>query len=379
MNEPSTNKTTLSEIARLFLKLGITGFGGPAAHISMMRHEVVLKKKWMTEEHFLDLVGATNLIPGPNSTEMAIHIGREKGGWKGLLIAGACFIIPAVVITAVIAWFYRLYGALPEVQSFIFGIKPAIIAIIIVNIYPLAVKAGRSAVLVILGVIAAVLSLLGYNEILIVFGAGLISWMIYLFTSGIKGSRFNSIAPVFAANFLLQSAPGNLSLFLTFLKVGSILYGSGYVLFAFLESEFVATGILTQQQLVDAIAVGQFTPGPVFSAVTFIGWQINGIEGALVSTLGIFMPSFLFVAFLNPLVKKMRTSKAFAAILDGVNVASIALIVSVCIMFGRESFVDWRAILIAAVCLAVCFRFKKLNTAWIVLGGSLAGYLLLLL
>lgn len=379
MNESPANKTTLGEIARLFLKLGITGFGGPAAHIAMMRHEVVHKKKWLTEEHFLDLVGATNLIPGPNSTEMAIHIGRERAGWKGLITAGVCFIVPAVIITAIIAWFYKLYGALPEVQQFIFGIKPAIIAIIIVNIYPLAVKAGKSVVLVALGLIAVALSLLGLNEILIVFGAGIISLMIYFTTSGAKGNKLNSIAPFsLFANFLLQSAPGSLSLFLTFLKVGSILYGSGYVLFAFLESELVATGMISQQQLVDAIAVGQFTPGPVFSAVTFIGWQINGIEGALVSTAGIFIPSFLFVAFLNPLVKKMRTSKAFAAILDGVNIASIALIVSVCIMFGKESFIDWRAILIAVVSLAVCFGFKKLNTAWVVLGGSLAGNLLLL-
>jgi chromate transporter len=362
MNESSGNKSSLGEIARLFLKLGITGFGGPAAHIAMMRNEVVLKKKWLSEEHFLDLVGATNLIPGPNSTEMAIHIGRERAGWKGLLTAGVCFIVPAVIITAIIAWFYKLYGALPEVQQFIFGIKPAIIAIIIVNIYPLAVKAGKSVVLVALGLIAAALSLLGFNEILTVFGAGIISLVIYLLTSGIKGSKLNSFAPIsLFANFLLQSAPGSLSLFLTFLKVGSILYGSGYVLFAFLESELVATGMISQQQLVDAIAVGQFTPGPVFSAVTFIGWQINGIEGALVATVGIFLPAFLFVAFLNPLVKKMRASKAFAAILDGVNIASIALIASVCIMFGRESFVDWRAILIAVVCLAVCLKYTKLN------------------
>lgn len=379
MKGQSKNKATLKELALLFLKLGITGFGGPAAHISMMRHEVVLKKKWLTEEHFLDLVGATNLIPGPNSTEMAIHIGREKAGWKGLLTAGVCFIMPAVIITGIIAWFYSQYGALPEVQDFLFGIKPAIIAIIIVNIYPLALKAGKSVVLVLLGVIAAVLSLLGFNEIMIVFGAGIVSLLISFLKKGTKGNRLNSIIPIFAAGFLLQGAPGNFSLFLIFLKVGSILYGSGYVLFAFLESELVAAGILTQQQLVDAIAVGQFTPGPVFSAVTFIGWQINGIEGGLVSTLGIFIPSFLFVAFLNPLVKKMRTSKAFSAILDGVNIASVALIASVCFMFGREAFADWRAILIAIVCLIICFRFKNLNTAWIVLGGSLAGYILLLL
>lgn len=381
MKASTEHKTSLKEIALLFLKLGITGFGGPAAHISMMRHEVVLKKKWLTDEHFLDLVGATNLIPGPNSTEMAIHIGREKAGWKGLITAGTCFIFPAVIITAIIAWFYKLYGALPEAQQFIFGIKPAIIAIIIVNIYPLAIKAGKSVVLVLLGLIAAALSLLGYNEVLIVFGAGIVSLLIYLLSAGAKGSKFNSIAPLsIGANYLLQNAAaGNLSLFLTFLKVGSILYGSGYVLFAFLESELVAKGIISQQQLVDAIAVGQFTPGPVFSSVTFIGWQINGPEGALVSTTGIFLPAFLFVAFLNPLIKKMRTSKAFASILDGVNIASIALIFSVCYLFGKESFTDWRAIVIAVAALAVCFRFTKLNSAWVVLGGSLAGCLLLML
>ncbi len=375
------NKTSLKEIAGLFLKLGITGFGGPAAHISMMRHEVVQKRKWLTEEHFIDLVGATNLIPGPNSTEMAIHIGREKAGWKGLITAGLCFIIPAVIITAVIAWFYKQYGTLPEVQRFIFGIKPAIIAIIIVNIYPLAVKAGKSAALILAGILSVILSLLGFNEILIVFGSGIVSLVIYYLKAGSKRGKLYSFIPLsLTVNFLTQNAStGNLSLFLIFLKVGSILYGSGYVLFAFLQSELVANGIITQQQLIDAIAVGQFTPGPVFSSVTFIGWQINGFEGALISTVGIFLPSFIFVAFLNPLVKKMRTSGTFSAILDGVNIASIALIFSVCILFGRESFADWRAILIAVISLAICFRFKKLNTAWVVLGGSLAGYLLLLL
>jgi chromate transporter len=377
---PTEDKISLKEIARLFLKLGITGFGGPAAHISMMRHEVVQKKKWLTEEHFIDLVGATNLIPGPNSTEMAIHIGREKAGWKGLITAGVCFIVPAVIITAIIAWFYKLYGALPEVQQFIFGIKPAIIAIIIVNVYPLALKAGKSAVLIFIGLISAALSILGFNEIYIVFGAGIVSFIIYFLSSGAKGNKLGSFAPFsFAANILVQNVSGsNISLFLTFLKVGSILYGSGYVLFAFLESELVATGIISQQQLIDAIAVGQFTPGPLFSSVTFIGWQINGMEGALISTVGIFLPSFIFVAFLNPLVKKMRTSGAFSSILDGVNIASIALIFSVCILFGKDSFTDWRAILIAALSLAVCIKFTKLNTAWVVLGGSAAGYLLLL-
>lgn len=371
-------ETRLKEIALLFLKLGITAFGGPAAHIAMMRHEVVIKKKWLSEQHFLDLIGATNLIPGPNSTEMAIHIGKERGGWKGLLIAGICFITPAVLITGCFAWLYKTYGQLPKVQPFIYGIKPAIIAVILVAIYPLAKKSLQTIELGVIGVIALVLSLIGYSEVYIMFGAGFIALALTAFRlkkTNVASSLFIPISFLDSPNRELLS-PTNMSLFLSFLKIGAILYGSGYVLFAFLDTELVSRGIISRQQLIDAIAVGQFTPGPVFSSVTFIGYQVNGISGALISTIGIFLPSFLFVALLNPLVRRMRNSKLFAAFLNAVNVASIALIVGVCYQMGKDSLTHWSEIVIAICSAFLLFKFKNINSAVIILGGSLAGYLL---
>ncbi|MEC5174336.1 chromate efflux transporter [Chryseobacterium nepalense] len=374
------NTENLKDIARLFLKLGIIGFGGPAAHISMMQNEVVTKRKWISQQHFLDLIGATNLIPGPNSTEMAIHIGREKAGWKGLITAGVCFILPAVFITGIFAWLYKKYGALPEIQPFVYGIKPAIIAVILSAIFPLAEKSFKSIGLIILGLLVLTGSLLGYNEIFLLFGAGILHVLIAFVRPGRSGDLKNLIPIIYLQGSEYNLIPSlNFKLFLIFLKVGSILYGSGYVLFAFLDAELVASGMMNRQQLIDAIAVGQFTPGPVFSSVTFIGYQINGWGGAAVSTLGIFLPSFLFVALLNPLVKKMRNSKIFSVFLDAVNAASVAIIVSVCISMGIETVTDWRTILIAVVCLYISFRYRKINSALIVVSGSVMGYLLNLL
>jgi len=371
-------KNLLKEVARFFLKLGFTAFGGPAVHIAMMREEAVVKRKWMSEQHFLDLVGATNLIPGPNSTEMAIHIGQERAGWKGLMIGGFCFIMPAVLITLCIAWLYKSYGHLPQVQPFIYGIKPAIIAVILAAIYPLALKSLQTIELGIIGVVCLGLRFLGISQVLILFGAGFFA----LGLAAIRLKRKNAAS--FLPLALLQThdsrffSPANISLFLSFLKIGAILYGSGYVLFAFLDAELVPKGIITHQQLIDAIAVGQFTPGPVFSSVTFIGYQANGISGAAISTIGIFLPSFLFVAFLNPLVRKMRGSKIFGSFLNAVNVASIALIVFVCYELGRDSLTGWREILIAVCSVVVLFRFRAVNSAFVLLGGAAAGYLLLL-
>jgi len=371
------NKAELKDIARLFLKLGIIGFGGPAAHIAMMQKEVVEKRKWLTEQHFLDLIGATNLIPGPNSTEMAIHIGHEKGGWRGLLIAGLCFILPAVFITGVFAWLYKEYGQLPEIAPFIYGIKPAIIAIILFAILPLAKKSFKTTELTIIGILVLIASLFNFYEIYLMFGAGFLA----LFLSYVRNSESTSINSFFPLTFLSISqvailSATNAKLFWIFLKIGAILYGSGYVLFAFLDTELVATGLLSRQELIDAIAVGQFTPGPVFSSVTFIGYQMNGFYGALVATVGIFLPSFAFVALLNPLVKKMRNSKLFSSFLDAVNVASVAIIISVCITMGSETITDWRTIVIAIASISILYKFKKINSAFIVIGGSLLGYLL---
>lgn len=370
---------SLKEIAKLFLKLGIIGFGGPAAHIAMMQDEVVTKRKWLSETHFLDLLGATNLIPGPNSTEMAIHIGHEKGGWKGLLIAGLCFILPAVIITGIFAYFYAEYGQLPSVQPFIYGIKPAIIAIILAAIYPLAIRSTKSTILRILGILVLIGSILAFNEIFLLFGAGFFM-LGYQYFQNNKNQGF-SIVPMAFLGISTSDFSNDLNtrLFLIFLKIGAILYGSGYVLFAFLDAELVTTGLLTRQQLIDAIAVGQFTPGPVFSSVTFIGYQINGISGAVYGTLGIFLPSFLFVALLNPLVKIMRKSDIFSSFLDGVNVTAVAIILAICYVLGKETITDWKTIFIASISLIFTFGFKKVNSAIVVLGGSLLGYVLSLL
>lgn len=368
----------LKEVAKLFLRLGVTAFGGPAAHIAMMHQEVVEKRKWMSEQHFLDLIGATNLIPGPNSTEMAIHIGQERAGWKGLIVAGLCFILPAVFITGIFAWLYKQFGQLPEVQPFVYGIKPAIISVVLSAIYPLAKKSFKSAELAIIGIAVLILSLIKFNEIYLMFGAGIIA---LVYSSIRQRGTFRSMLPftflqITGTDF---TALTNMNLFWIFLKIGSILYGSGYVLFAFLNSELVSNGIISGQLLIDAIAIGQITPGPLFSSVTFIGYQINGWTGAAVSTLGIFLPSFVFVALLNPLVRRMRNSKLFSVFLDAVNVASVAIIISVCYSLGKESITDWRTVFIAVAGLALTFGFRKINSAWIVLGGSVIGYLLSLI
>lgn len=371
------NRVDLKEVAKLFLKLGIIGFGGPAAHIAMMREEVVIKRKWLDEQHFLDLVGATNLIPGPNSTEMAIHIGHEKAGWKGLILAGLCFILPAVFITGFFAYLYKQYGQLPQVQPFVYGIKPAIIAIILGAIFPLAKKSLKSFELAIIGILVLVCSLANFNEIYLMFGAGFFALLLAL----VRNNKLINTNSIFPFTFLQITNTAILSvtnsnLFWIFLKIGAILYGSGYVLFAFLDTELVSTGLLSRQQLIDSIAVGQFTPGPVFSSVTFIGYQINGLTGATVSTIGIFLPSFVFVALLNPIVKKMRNSKLFSVFLDAVNIASVAIIISVCFEMGKDTITDWRAMTIAVLSIAFTLGYRKINSAFIVLGGSLMGYFL---
>lgn len=371
------NNVSIKEIVRLFLKLGFLGFGGPAAHIAMMQQEVVAKRKWMSEQHFLDLLGATNLIPGPNSTEMAIHIGYDKRGWKGMLAAGLSFILPAVFITGVFAFLYRKYGHLPEVEPFVYGIKPAVISVILGAIYPLAKKSVKTFFLAIMAITVLIASLFGINEIYLMFGAGLFG-VAYFYVQTIKHQNtLQNVIPF----FILQLGGTNLfseiniRLFWIFLKIGAVLYGSGYVLFAFLDTELVQAGLLSRQQLMDAIAVGQFTPGPVFSSVTFIGYQINGISGALWSTIAIFLPSFVLVALINPLMKKMRQSKLLSVFLDSVNVAAIALIASVCFTMGNEVIADWRTLLIAVISIFVVFRFKKLNSAFVILGGAFLGLL----
>lgn len=373
LRDQKERREHLREIARVFFRLGCVGFGGPAVHIAMMEEEVVRKRRWMTPEHFLDLVGATNLIPGPNSTEMSMHCGHERGGWRGLVVAGACFIVPAVIITGVFAWAYQRYGSLPEVQPFLYGIKPAVIAVIVALMISLGRKAIKSVTLGLLGLVAAGLALAGANEIYVLFGAGLVAIIIKISSR----SGLNILSPGIVLGIAqVGTELSSWKLFWIFLKVGAILYGSGYVLFAFLDAELVATGLMSKQQLVDAIAVGQFTPGPVFSAATFIGWQLGGIWGALAATVGIFLPSFLFVAFLTPLIPKLRKSEVMSAFLDAVNIAAIALILAVALEMGRESLVDWRTAVIAVLGFFFTFYFKKINTVFIILGGAMLGYFL---
>jgi chromate transporter len=367
-----SERKRLGELARLFLKLGIIGFGGPAVHIAMMEEEVVRRRGWMDHQHFLDLVGATNLIPGPNSTEMTMHCGQERAGWKGLVVAGCCFIGPAVIITGALAWAYQKWGALPAAAPFLYGIKPAIIAVVAAAAITLGKKALKSFTLGLIGVMALVAVVAGLNEIFVLFGAGVLGLLLYAVQKARRAA--NGVVPF----VLLQALPYTMlspaKLFWIFLKIGAILYGSGYVLFGFLDAELVSRGWLTKQQLIDAVAVGQFTPGPVFSAATFIGWQIGGAPGAVAATVGIFLPSFLFVALLNPLIPRLRQSALMSAFLDTVNVASVAIILAVCIEMTRAAVTDGRTIAIGLTSLAVIFLWPKVNTAFIVLGGALMGY-----
>ena len=367
---------SIVEVAKLFFKLGSIAFGGPAAHIAMMESEVVQKRKWMTHEHFLDLVGATNLIPGPNSTEMTMHCGHERAGWKGLFVAGICFIFPAVFITMIFAWLYEKYGEVPAAEMFIYGIKPAVIAIIIATSYRLGKKALKSIELGILGALTIIACLLGVNEIIALFGCGLIGILLYFAKN--SENTTNSIVPLFLIKMAIPSVKlGTLGVFWTFMKVGALLYGGGYVLFAFLDAELVSTGVLTRTELIDAIAVGQFTPGPVLSTATFIGWQLNGFWGAIAATIGIFLPSFLFVLILNPLIPRLRKSKVMSAFLDAVNIAAVAVIVVVCIEMGKDTLTDWRTVAIALIGTLAVFAFKKLNPAFLVIGGSIFGAILI--
>jgi len=373
----SRTKGSLKEVAGLFLKLGFIAFGGPAAHIALMEDEVVHKRKWMDRQHFLDLMGATNLIPGPNSTQMTMHCGYERAGVAGLFTAGLGFLLPATVITGVIAWLYAAYGQLPEVEPFITGIKPAVLAIIAGAILKLGKKALKGLELGILGVLVLGASLAGVNEILALLGAGAAGMIFFHFRHGSDG-KANA-----ATGFLLVNASASglsaittLKVFWTFLKVGAVLYGSGYVLFAYLDAELVARGWLTRAQLIDAVAVGQFTPGPLLSTATFIGYQLTGPWGAVAATAGIMLPSFLLVLFLNPLIPRMRKSSLLSHFLDSVNMAAVAVMLAVLIGMGVESLTDWKAVVIALLGAGAVFGMKKAGAVWIVLGGGLLGYLL---
>lgn len=367
-------KKELLEIIKVFLKLGTISFGGPAAHVAMMEDEIVVKRKWLDRQHFLDLMGATNLIPGPNSTELTMHLGYERGGVLGLFLAGISFVFPAVCITLFFAFFYVKYGNLPAVEPFIYGIKPAVLAIIAGAIFKLGKKALKNWQLGILGVLVIAASLLGLNEIFALLGAGLLGAFFFYFQDKVKTNKVN-----FLPLILLQVPKMSLAtwkIFFTFLKVGAVLYGSGYVLFAYLDAELVTNGFLSRSELMDAIAVGQFTPGPVVSTATFIGYQLGGFGGAIAATVGIFLPSFLFVCLLNPLVAKMRASKFLSHFLDSVNIAAVAVMLAVLFTMAKESLIDWRTILIAVLGFAYTFGYKKSSSLLTVIGASILGFIL---
>lgn len=371
-------KARLKEIAKVFLRLGIFAFGGPAAHIAMMDEEVVQKRKWIDRTKFMDLIGATNLIPGPNSTEMAIHLGYERGGVPGLFIAGICFIFPAMFIVLLFAMAYARYGTIPKIEGILYGIKPVIIAIV----FQALMRLGRSVIKGYLAIVVASLvivgSFLGISEIPLLLTAG-------IFVMVIKNrDQFKARTMMFYPIPLLALAEATLEknrinmglerLFLTFIKIGSALYGSGYVLLAFLESEFIRLyPVISEKQLLDAVAVGQLTPGPVFTTATFVGYLVLGIPGALVSTAGIFLPSFLLVWLLKPLIPKLRNSKWAGGILDGVNIASLGLMAAVTVRLGMSSLIDLLSVSLFIMALFILTK-KKINSAWVILAGGAIGF-----
>jgi len=381
-------KTRWRELALLFLRLGTTAFGGPAAHVSMMEDEVVRRRGWLTREKFLDLLGATNLIPGPNSTEMAIHIGFLRGGWAGLVVAGVSFIIPAMVIVMGFAWAYVRFQKLPEVTWLLYGVKPVIIAIVLQALWGLGRTAIKTKFLGVLAILATALNFLGIDELAILLGAGILAGWGQGLGADRKGNRRALLlmtVPVggfLAVIYFVMRIPtsarmqfGLVPLFLFFCKVGSILFGSGYVLLAFLQADLVQNWHwLTTTQLLNAIAVGQVTPGPVFTTATFIGYLLAGFPGALIATAGIFLPAFFFVAISGPLVPRSRKSIIAGAFLDGVVVASLSLMAVVTWRLGREAVIDPVTVLLSIASAILLIRFR-LNSLWLVLGGAIIGLL----
>ncbi len=368
-----SDRGSLRELALLFLRLGATSFGGPAAHVALMQQEVVEKRAWLSRERFVDLLGATNLIPGPNSTELAIHIGHARAGWPGLVVAGACFIAPAALIVTACAWAYVRFGSLPSFAGFLYGVKPVVIAVVAQALWRLGRSVIASVWLGALAAAAALANALGVDELAVLFAGASLSLFVRL---GASRGAAAALAPLGAAGAASVSPVvfGLWPLFLFFAKVGSVLFGSGYVLLAFLRAGLVEErGWLTHSQLLDAVAVGQVTPGPVFTTATFIGYLLGGAPGAAVATLGIFAPAFFFVAVSAPFVARLRESPAAGALLDGVNAASLALMAVVTARLAHDALVDWPSLALAALAGAALFARPRWNSAWLVLAGGLAG------
>jgi len=371
----------LAEVIGLFLKLGFTAFGGPAAHLGIMHDEVVRRRKWISEEQFLDLIGATNLIPGPNSTEMVIHIGYLRAGWPGLIAAGACFIFPAMAITTALAWAYVRYGATPQASFVLGGVQPVIIVIILQALTLLGRKALKDSLTWVIAIAALGLALLRINEVFVMFGGGILGMFAYAVRRGrrsgagailpLAGLSLPSLASVAAA--VVPFSLG--TLFLTFIKIGAVLYGSGYVLLAFLRADFVERlGWITEAQLLDAIAIGQLTPGPLFTSATFIGYLLGGPWAGVVATFGIFLPAFVFVAVSNPLIPRLRASPWTAGFLDSIIAASLGLMAAVTLQLGYAALRTPLAIGLAGAAALLLFRFR-VNTMALVGGAAVIGLL----
>jgi chromate transporter len=377
------SRSTLRELALLFLKLGTTAFGGPAAHIALMEDEVVGRRRWLTREAFLDYLGATNLIPGPNSTEMAIHIGHSRGGWPGLVVAGISFILPAALIVCAAAWAYVTYGSLPAVSGVLYGVKPVVIAVVVQALWGLGRTAVKDLRLAAVGLLSVAALAAGTHELAVLAGAGVLAALArrpraggHLAAMTIGGCAAGGASASAAAASAAAAVPFALwPMFLLFAKIGAVLFGSGYVLLAFLRADFVERlGWLTEAQLLDAIAVGQVTPGPVFTTATFVGYVLGGASGAAVATVGIFLPAFMFVALGGPLVPRIRRSPAAGAVLDGVNVASLALMAVVTWHLGRSALVDPLTAGLAIVAVVSILKYR-VNSVWLIAGGGLAGWL----
>ena len=369
----------LREVALLFLKLGAFSFGGPAVYVALMHHEIVHRHRWIDEQRFLDLVGTTNLIPGPNATEMAIHLGLIRAGWRGLIAAGTLFVLPGMAATLLVAWAYVTYGSIPEVGWVLYAVKPVVIGIVIEALWNLGRKGIKGPTTATVGMGIVVLYLLGFNEIALLFGGAAMVLLVYSGRRLMKHGLFAVVS--IPALFQISSSTLNAAvvpfsqtaLFLSFLKIGSVLFGSGYVLLAFLRSEFVVNlGWLTNQQVLDAVVAGQITPGPVFSSATFIGYLVGGWSSALLATLGIFLPSFLFVALLSRILPFVRKSPWAATFLDGVNAASLGLMAGVTVQLGQTALIDIFTVVVSLITLFVIFRFR-INLVWLILGGGLLG------
>jgi chromate transporter len=362
-------------VALVFLRLGLVAFGGPAAHTAMMREELVRRRAWVTDERFVDLMGATNLIPGPNSTELAIHLGHERARWRGLVVAGVLFILPAAVIVTVLAWFYVEHGDTPAFDHVLYGVVPVVVSIIVWALVPLARTVVRSRWLAVLLVAGLAAYLLGVNELVVLFGGAAVAAVVHLGRSAVVSGR-HAVALAALPVFSDPTAGQLATLFATMLKIGAVLYGSGYVLLAFLEGDFVdRLGWITQEQLLDAVSIGQVTPGPVFTTATFVGYLVAGLPGAFVATVGIFLPSFIFVGLLTRLAGWLRSRAWTSALLDGLNATALALMAGVCWTLGRNALVDAWTVGLFALTLLLLWR-TRLNSAWYVGGGALAGILL---